>query len=291
MFKRIIVITGLSADSDAFTSSLRNLRTLGSGECLLLRCLTGQETTDISFSYFTSVVEKNLQKQKEQLEELGFKTESRILLGATANEINEIALGEDYSLIVAGAKKQSLTIEVLFGSTAHSVIRSAKKPVLLLRPSANSKEPADPENAGEPYFNSHVLFPTDFSDNAAKALDYVLEMAAAGVRKVTLLHIQDKARISPQPDGRLREFNSIDSDRLFDIKKRIQEKAAIPVDILIKYGSPSAEILKSAKELNATLVIMGTRGRGFVKELLMGSVSNHVAHLADSSVLLIPLKS
>ena len=135
------------------------------------------------------------------------------------------------------------------------------------------------------------FFPTDFSENAASALDYVSEMVVAGVQKVTLLHIQDKTKISPHLDDRLEEFNKIDKDRMHDTMKFLQDKANVKVGVIIKYGSPSVEIIKTAKELNIKLIVMGTQGRGFVKEFFLGSVSNNVAHQSESSVLLIPPKT
>ena len=38
------------------------------------------------------------------------------------------------------------------------------------------------------------------------------------------------------------------------------------------------------------LVVMGSQGHGFIKELFLGSVSHGVARLSDASVLLVPAR-
>jgi nucleotide-binding universal stress UspA family protein len=51
------------------------------------------------------------------------------------------------------------------------------------------------------------------------------------------------------------------------------------------------DILAVADEIDADLIVLGTRGRGGVKSLMLGSVSNAVLHHADRSVLVIPSPS
>jgi len=68
------------------------------------------------------------------------------------------------------------------------------------------------------------------------------------------------------------------------------EKKKAEVDISLSYGSPSVKILKIISEQKIFLVVMGSQGRGFVKELFLGSVSNNIVRHAKASVLLIPAK-
>jgi len=52
-------------------------------------------------------------------------------------------------------------------------------------------------------------------------------------------------------------------------------------------GDPSAEILGAAKEHNADLIIMGSRGLGQIGGLILGSVSERVLCGADAPVLIV----
>ena len=86
---------------------------------------------------------------------------------------------------------------------------------------------------------------------------------------------------------RLEEFNEIDRQRLEVLKDRLKDIGNAQIDVKISYGSPIEEILKRAKIEEASLVIMGSRGRGFVSELFLGSVSHNVVRHSEAPVLLI----
>ncbi|MBE9140727.1 universal stress protein [Nodosilinea sp. LEGE 07088] len=52
-------------------------------------------------------------------------------------------------------------------------------------------------------------------------------------------------------------------------------------------GEPAATICSVANSWNADLIMVGSRGRRGLSELLLGSVSNYVMHHADCSVLVV----
>ncbi len=143
--------------------------------------------------------------------------------------------------------------------------------------------------AGKCDFLDHVLYPTDFSDNAEHAFTYVQAVVKSGARRVTLLHVQDKTRLGKHLEHRLEEFNEIDRGRLERLKDQLEENGATDVRIELPYGAPTAEILGRAREGRASLVVMGSQGRGLIGDLFVGSVSHNVARHAEAPVLLIPM--
>ena len=52
-------------------------------------------------------------------------------------------------------------------------------------------------------------------------------------------------------------------------------------------GDPVEVILDTAKQVKANLIVLGRRGLGPIKRLLMGSVSTKVGQLADCSTLVV----
>jgi len=113
-------------------------------------------------------------------------------------------------------------------------------------------------------------------------------MVETGAQRISLLHVQDQTRIEKHLRDRLEEFNAIDTERLEMLKSTLISKGAREVDILLKYGMPVNQILKVSKEDDYSFILMGSQGRGYVKESFLGSVSNNIVRRAALPVLLIP---
>ena len=199
-----------------------------------------------------------------------------------------LAWKEGCTLIVVGSHGQNLGSEILLGGVASAVIHNSSRPVLILRLVTDDR--GHPTCVtGKCDFLDHVLYTTDFSDNAEYAFDYVRSVVKSGARRVTLLHVQDKTKLGKHLEHRLEEFNEIDRGRLERLKKELEKDGSTEVRIEIPYGVPTSEILDRAREGRASLVIMGTQGRGLVGDLFVGSVSHNVARHVEAPVLLIPM--
>ncbi len=68
-------------------------------------------------------------------------------------------------------------------------------------------------------------------------------------------------------------------------KKALEELGVTGVKIVIKEGHPAEEILKTAQEEGAEMIVIGSRGKR-LHNVFMGSVSREVANRADVSVLI-----
>ncbi len=69
-------------------------------------------------------------------------------------------------------------------------------------------------------------------------------------------------------------------------KKALTSKGLTGIKMIVKQGHPAEEILKTARELKADVIIVGSRGKR-TTHLFMGSVSREVAENADIPVLLV----
>lgn len=287
MFRRAIVASDFSKESMALVVSSGGLKGFGTEEILLLQFWGTLDVLGVDSFYKPTVYEdfdRNLQKQKSILESQGFKVETRVLEGLSASQVNEIAIDENYSLIGVGSDRH------IFSSMANELIHNAKKPTYIFKYSdGRSSEEYDHQKLSL-CVTDNVLFATDFSKNSEVAFNYLIEMIPLVKNKVSIIHVQDEHRISPYLDDKIEEFNRIDSERLDGMKKVLIDKGCPCVEVVLKYGSTSSEILKSIKELSAQMVIMGSQGRGFVTEFFLGSVSHNIARQSPVPVLLIPAK-
>ncbi len=290
MFRRAIVATDLSPASYAVVQCLGGLKAYGVTRCLLLQCLSVQEATSVVLADASAQLDSILLEQKEILEKTGYSVETRVVPGFAQVEINRIAAEEDYSLIVIGSRGHSMMGEAFLGGVAYNVLHHARKPVLLVRLKATPGGGHECVRADRCDFGAHVLFPTDFSETADRAFTYVATLVADGAKRVTLLHVQDQARFDSYLLPRLQEFNEIDRARLERMKETLKQQGTADIGIEVRYGSPFSEIIRVVRDREVHLVVMGSQGRGFVKELFLGSVSHNVARHSDAAVLLIPAK-
>lgn len=78
------------------------------------------------------------------------------------------------------------------------------------------------------------------------------------------------------------------ADRI--IEKAIEQAKAKKVANIqkkISEGDPASAIISHANEIDADLIVLGTRGLGEVESMFMGSVSRKVTNLADANVMIV----
>lgn len=290
MFSKIIVATDLSSTAFAVVRNLSGFKEMGTEKCLLLECLSLPQASSVAISYTYSLLEQSLKEQKVLLENQGFEVETRILPGMATLEISRIAAQENYSLVVAGAETRSLMSEALLGGVAFDILHHCRMPVFIVRLEEHKVEGLSYIQGARNKYNQHILFPTDFSKTADQAFEYVKQLVSQGARKITLMHVQDQSHIAPHLSDRLPEFNEIDEVRMAALKEQLLALGDVDVEVVLAYGNPSKEILAAVRDRNVQLTVMGRQGRGYVSDLLLGSVSHNVARLSDASVLLVPAK-
>ena len=58
--------------------------------------------------------------------------------------------------------------------------------------------------------------------------------------------------------------------------------------IKIEGGKPGETICKIAEKESADIIVVGTRGMGAVRRVVLGSVSDYVLHHAHCAVVIVP---
>jgi nucleotide-binding universal stress UspA family protein len=70
-------------------------------------------------------------------------------------------------------------------------------------------------------------------------------------------------------------------------KSALEERSPVPnIRTMVKSGIPAEEIVKTAKDEDASMILIGSRGKR-VSHLFMGSVSREVANTSDRPVLIV----
>ncbi|MGE6258184.1 universal stress protein [Heyndrickxia sporothermodurans] len=134
-----------------------------------------------------------------------------------------------------------------------------------------------------------ILVALDGSEPSAHALRHAAELAkTVGAEKVTIMHVHK--------DFPMQEpLYQIDLDSLLDeedqavMSPAVQflSEAGIPYETHIFHGDPAHEIITYAKDHHYDVIVMGSTGKGIIKEALLGSVSHQVAHSAHCPVMIL----
>ena len=141
-----------------------------------------------------------------------------------------------------------------------------------------------------------ILLASDGSDNALRAAEHVLElMALTPEIEVTVLVVNEvlekMKQYSPfRPPiviAEVEEFFKEKSQEALDKTIAVFKNRQIPAEGVIKYGHPAKEIVEYAEEGGYNQIVIGSRGMGSLKGIIMGSVSSKVIHLASVPVTVV----
>ena len=134
-----------------------------------------------------------------------------------------------------------------------------------------------------------ILMPLDFSRASVKALDYAVWLAKHFRAAIHLVHIYPPDEASSVPGAGHLLFQSAEAiDRLNEELAGIHQKHVPtfrPENCHIRGGQPYQEIVLLAREIDADLIVLATRGYSGLKHLLLGSTAERVVRSAPCPVL------
>jgi nucleotide-binding universal stress UspA family protein len=157
-----------------------------------------------------------------------------------------------------------------------------------------------------------ILVPVDFSPAMEGVLALARQMARAFEAELHLVHVREIAAVPVFPaatigypgigmpemgmaGGAPIAPGYVAMDAPNDGKKsrcvELQEelhRSGLPAIAHEREGTVVEEILKTAAEISANLIVMGTHGHGSVYNLLVGSVTEGILKAAHRPVLLVP---
>jgi universal stress protein A len=133
-----------------------------------------------------------------------------------------------------------------------------------------------------------VLCPIDFSEHSFEALDIALKVVQQNDAALYLLNV------APMPAGAagfqpvpMEPYPIVEQDRREQLEKLAQERipAAVRSETIVTTGDPAEQVLETARDLDADLIVMGTHGRKGLGHLVLGSVAERVVRESPIPVL------
>ena len=133
-----------------------------------------------------------------------------------------------------------------------------------------------------------ILVAVDGSKHSDAAFDVAVDIAQKYGSQLFVLHVfQGGTGTGTLVSSTDEDVNrSIGQQVLNSYEETAKERDLQNVDILLQEGDAAQRIMETANEIKCGLVILGSRGRGGFKDLLLGSVSHKVTSHADCPVLI-----
>lgn len=183
----------------------------------------------------------------------------------------------DASMLVLGSRGHGRLGEVVAGSVSQSAVRRSRRPVVVVR-----------KRAAE---DAHrIVVGMDDSEPSRRALDFACAQAGVTGQTVVLLRawkpltipVDQRGDVPPSMTGTLLEEEEALLKSLAEARGRFPE-----IDIEGQFVAEAAGQALVDASTTASMVVVGSRGRGALTETFLGSVSHAVLHHAHCPVAVV----
>ena len=225
---------------------------------------------------------QDLKKSEANLEKLVRATldddaefEAVVRFGDAANAILDEVSDCDASILVMGRRGLGGFTSLLLGSVSDQCAGHSKCPVVVT-----------PADASE--YNGPIVVGVDGSEGSNEALLWAADLAGSTGQSLLLVTSWD---VSPQAysyEMLTKDLENAVAQDIEDAKKLLASKAPdVAVDSVILHGNAAQELTEIAAARKASLLVVGSRGYGGFRSLVLGSVSRQTLHHATTPVVVV----
>ncbi len=132
-----------------------------------------------------------------------------------------------------------------------------------------------------------VLFPINKSQETLAATEVVMEIVQKYDANLILLSVLEHEDSSESPSREPMVSHEQVAELLAKVRSGFS-KNGIEAETVEREGKPAFAICDVADEMNANLIIMGSRGIGLTEEGSKDSITNQVINLSPCPVLIVP---
>jgi len=237
-----------------------------------------------------------MQDADAQLKELAgdqpVSWEPLITVGKPADEISRAVEEKDIDLVITATRGRSGLKRIILGSVTERLMRTLTCPLLVV----NSPEHKFIGTADQVIKMEKILVGCDFSPDSGQALKHALSLAQEFEAELHLAHVIEPPT---QPDL-YKEDMSASEEIQQGYRDLLTQKLKEMVPVEARYwctpqtglleGQPYEEIVTYAESNDIDMIVLGVRGHGLVKTLLLGSTTDRVVRRSPCPVLSVSLK-
>ena len=218
--------------------------------------------------------------------------EPLITVGHVADELSRIVEEKGIDLVITATRGRSGLKRLILGSVTERLMRTLTCPLLVIHSPDKEFVSADDQEVKM----QSILVGCDFSPDSGVAFDYGLSLAQEFQSELHLAHVietsiyQELHKTEAHMEAEIQQH--IHNRLIQKLQNMVPEEArnwCKPHTSLLD-GHPYEEIVKYAEQHKIGMIVLGTRGHGLVKSLLIGSTTDRVVRRAPCPVLSVSRK-
>ena len=139
----------------------------------------------------------------------------------------------------------------------------------------------------------NILVGVDGSESSKKALKKAVELAKTLGAKLNIVAVVKPIELAAIDYIPPEDIEQYEMEQIEKVKPCLKEAAdfarenGIEPAVKILEGEPAEELMDYADENNCDLIVVGYRGKGGFKKLLLGSTAGNLVKYANQSVLVV----
>ena len=228
--------------------------------------------------------QEQLDAEVKKVGELGARAAgTHLRAGDPADLIVRLAEDLGARMIIMGSRGRGGVRRALMGSVSEDVVRHAHCPVLVVR-----------RDGGHTLFPARIVVAVDGSRESDAAARIAAELSEPAGSELYVVHAGPTAHLPYQYPYLAENVESFYEQAKEEARKflegqaeKIRAETDAPVHTSLRIGSPEKEIVELADEVDAGLVVLGSRGLGGIRRAMMGGVSDSVVRHARCPVLVV----
>ncbi len=202
--------------------------------------------------------DKTLRPWCEAARRHGIVCDALVREGNPAQQVAVAARQFQADRVLLGTRSRSKLSKLLLGSVAEQVLRSVNVPVITVGPEAHLMVDEDGEQV--------VLHATTLRETSRPSAALACRIAAGHKQPLVLLHVLppiDEMERKGMPSG----LDSAAARELIRLAAETGAEDCPQVEPLVLHGNPSIEILATAQERHASLIVLGSTHRSAFENL------------------------
>lgn len=210
------------------------------------------------------------------LSNINIEVKSEVIVGRLFESFDLSLRNLKSDLLVLGYRSHPLR-----RSSSEKLIKGLSIPMLVVRGEKSQGVEIGTANI------KNILCPIDFSGHSRKALSLASDLSNLIDSRLHLLHVLPAHLLKEKGERGHAAIEEMTEEAEKRLKALTEELSIYPVERKVVAGEPYREILSFAKNEDIDLIIIGARGLGLIKGVILGSVTEAVLRSSPCPVLII----